>query len=214
MHRALIIAGALVAAGVLTWFFPLFHVVSRSSLKSAQAAAEFQAADYVKNFWAERLTPALSEADDAVAVLTALRENPEQARTEFGRTVGLGRSTLYFISGKGTIVAVDGKSAGVSLGSASKEPEVSISTGLLFGNTARDATGLLNGSEFPNSQQFNEISTELNRTIEASVLPKIKNEAQVGNTIQFVGCAEVTTLPRDISPLKIVPLQVSIGKSP
>jgi predicted lipoprotein len=214
MHRALIIAGALVAAGVLTWFFPLFHVVSRSSMKSAQAAAEFQPADYVKKFWGERLMPALGEADDAVAVLAALRENPAQSQTEFGRTVGLGRSTLYFVSGKGTITSIDSKAVGVSLGSATKEPEVSISTGLLFGNTARDATGLLNGSEFPNSQQFNEISTELNRTIEATVLPTLKMEAKIGDTIHFVGCAEVTTLPRDISPLKVVPLQVSIGESP
>lgn len=214
MHRALIIAGALVAASVLTWFFPLFHIVSRSSLKSAQAAAEFQAADYVKSFWTERLTPALGEANDSVAVLNALRENPAQARTEFGRTVGLGRSTLYFVSGKGTIISIDNKAVGVSFGSGVKDPEVSISTGLLFGNTARDATGLLNGSEFPNSQQFNEISTELNRTIEATVLPKLKKQAKVGDEIHFVGCAEVTTLPRDISPLKVVPLQVSIGESP
>jgi len=214
MRRALIIAGALVAAGVLTWFFPLFHVVSRSSIKSAQAAAQFQAADYVKKFWKDRLIPALGEADDAVAVLAALRENPEQARTEFGRTVGLGRSTLYFVSGKGTIVSVDGKAVGVSLGSAKKEPDVSISTGLLFGNTARDATRLMDGSEFPNSQQFNEISTELNRTIEATVLPTLKKQAKVGDAIHFVGCAEVTTLPRDISPLKVVPLQVSFDESP
>lgn len=214
MHRALIIAGALVAASVLTWFFPLFHVVSRSSLKSAQAAAEFQAADYVKSFWTERLKPAFGEADDAGAVLAALRENPAQARTEFGRTVGLGRSTLYFVSGKGTIVSVDGKVVGVSLGSATSAPDVAISTGLLFGNTARDATGLLNGSEFPNSQQFNEISTEINRTIEATVLPALKKQAKVGDEIQFVGCAEVTSLPRDVSPLKVVPLQVSIGESP
>jgi predicted lipoprotein len=214
MNRALIIAGALVAAGVLTWLFPLFHVVSRSSLTSAQAESRFHAADYVNEFWAARLMPALSEADDAVAALAALRENPDQARAEFGRTVGLGRSTLYFLAGKGTIVSVDGKAVGVSLGTVAKEPDISISTDLLFGNTVRDATGLLDGSKFPNSQQFNEISTELNRTIEVTVLPALKTQAQVGDTIHFVGCAEVTTLPRDIRPLKVVPLKISFDESP
>ena len=116
MHRALVIAGALVAAGVLTWFFPLFHVVSREFAdRPSKQPPSFSAADYVKEFWTAKLTPAFGEAADAAAVLAALRENPEQARTEFGRTVGLGRSTLYFVSRQGTIVSVDKKAVGVSL---------------------------------------------------------------------------------------------------
>ena len=208
MNRTAAIVGGLVAAGVLTWFFPLFHVVSRESLRAERERKAFHAAAFVKEFWAKLLMPALEDAADAATVLAALREDPQQARTLFGRTAGLGRSSLYFIRGSGTIVSVDDKQVGVSLGGQSGDPDIVLVTGLLFGNTVRDATGLLNGDDFPNSQQFNEISTELNRTIETTVLPALKAGAKVGDTIQFVGCAEVTNLPRDIFPLRLAPIDV------
>jgi predicted lipoprotein len=208
MNRVFAILGAIVAVGAFSWFFPLFHVVSRELLRAEKEKTTFHADEFVREFWSTKLLPALPEAADATTVLAALRESPEQARTQFGRTAGLGRSTLYFLRGNGTIVAVDGKQIGVALASDADQPDVALATGLLFGNTVRDATGLVNGDDFPNSQQFNEISAELNRTIETTVLPLLKERAKVGDAIEFVGCAEVTNVPRDITPLKIVPLVV------
>jgi len=207
MKRALIILAAVVAVGVLTWFFPLFHVVSRESLRTEREQQTFNAAAFVQEFWQKKLTPALADAADATLVLTALRENPEQARTQFGRTAGLGRETMYFLRGNGTIVTVDKKEVGVSLGDE-EQVDLTLQNGLLFGNTVRDATGLLSANDYPNSQQFNEISSELNRTIETQLLPPLRTAAKVGAEIEFVGCAAVTNLPRDITPLKVVPLEV------
>jgi predicted lipoprotein len=214
MNRATITIAVLLAAGVLSWFFPLFRVVSRSSVQAAQAEGKFNAAAFVDELWTNKLPPTFADAHDVAAVVAALRENPQQAKTEFGRTVGLGRSTLFFVQGQGTIISVDAKAVGISFTTNAKTSDVSLPTGLLFGNTVRDATGLVDGNEFPNSQQFNEISTHLNRKIEETVLPNLKSQAKVGNKIRFVGCSEVTNLPRDVSPLKVIPLQVRFEASP
>jgi len=211
MNRVFAILGMLAAVGVLAWFFPLFHVVSRESLRAEKEQAVFRAADFVKEFWSAKLTPALVEAADARAVLAVLRESPEQGRTQYGRSVGLGRSSLYFLRGRGAIVSVDSKQIGVSLADATGDADIVLVTDLLFGNTVRDATGLLSGDDFPNSQQFNEVSTELNRTIELTIIPRLKQQAKVGAVIEFVGCAEVTNLPRDVTPLKVIPLNVSFN---
>ncbi len=152
--------------------------------------------------------PALADAENVGLVLAAFHDSPEQARTQFGRSVGIGRSTLFFVRGSGTIAAIDNKQIVVALTDDASGPHVALVTGLLFGNTVRDATGLLHGDDFPNSQQFNEISAELNRTIETTVLPPLKERAKVGDAIEFVGCGEVTEVPRDIAPLKLVPLEV------
>jgi predicted lipoprotein len=183
-------------------------VVSRESLRAEREQHVFRAADYVQDFWATKLALAFDDAADASAVLAALRTNPAEARTQYGRTAGLGRSTFYFLRGTGTVVSVDKKSIGVSLKSENDEADVVLETGLLFGNTVRDATGLVSGDDFPNSQQFNAISAELNRRIEANVLPPLRERANVGDAIVFVGCAEVTNVPRDIAPLTLVPLDV------
>jgi predicted lipoprotein len=208
MNRAFFILGAIVAVGALTWLFPLFHVVSRAALQAQQEQQDFRAADYVADFWATKLAPALAGAADAPAVLAALRDNSAKAPAQFGRTAGIGRSTYYFIRGSGKIVAVDKKQIGVSLSNATDKADLMLETGLLFGNTVRDATGLISGDDFPNSQQFNEVSTELNRRIETDVLPSLRERAKIGDLIEFVGCAEITNLPGDATPLRLVPLEV------
>jgi len=208
MNRLVATLSTLVAASALFWFFPLFHVVPRGTALAEKQQAAFNAAEYVKAFWTAKLTPAFGEAADAATVLAALRDDPKQARTKFGRSAGLGRTKLYFVHGSGQIVSVDDKAIGVSLTSDGSGAELAIQTGLLFGNTIRDATGLVRGDEFSNSQHFNEVSTELNRIVETTILPRLKRQAKVGAAIEFVGCAEVTNLPRDATPLQVIPLDV------
>jgi predicted lipoprotein len=183
-------------------------VVPHDALRAEEDTQVFQAVDYVTDFWTAKLIPALAEAADAEPVLAALRESPEKARTQFGRSVGLGRSSLYFLRGSGTIVSVDDKQIGVSLSDAISDADVVLVTDLLFGNTVRDATGLIRGDDFSNSQHFSEVSTELNRVVESTIIPRLKQQAKVGAAIKFVGCAEVTNAPRDVTPLKVIPLDV------
>jgi len=79
--------------------------------------------------------------------------------------------------------------------------------GLLFGNTVRDATGLIDASNFPDSRQFNEISTELNRIVEARVIRRLREKSVVGQRIHFAGCAEIPDEGEVASPLPVIPLE-------
>lgn len=45
-----------------------------------------------------------------------------------------------------------------------------LETGPVFGNVLRDGTGLLDVNDFPNSQDFNALSSEINRRVEEQVL--------------------------------------------
>jgi predicted lipoprotein len=212
MKRLVATLAALTAVCLLLWFFPLFHVVRRGTVP-AGAASEFNATDLAQEFWDAKLMPAFDQAADAATVLVALRNDPKQAQSEYGHSAGLGRAVLYFVRGRGRVTAVNGKSIDVTLAESgdrvdSDQADIALQTGLLFGNTVRDATGLIDGSDFANSQQFNEISTSLNQIVESTVLPTLKQQAQVGRAIEFVGCAEVTTLPRDASPLQVIPVAV------
>lgn len=210
MNRLLIICAAFLAMGLLSWYFPLFQVVQRGALQAERNHKRFNAAEYVQEFWKSKLIPSFDDATDVEVVLSALRADPEQARTQFGRTLGVSRSSLYYVRGKGTIVSVDDRQIGVSTGRHSGTADFVLVTGPLFGNIVRDATGLLNGDVFSNSEQFNEISSKLNQTIEEQVVPSLRKQAVVGATIEFVGCVEVTNLPRDILPLKVVPLDAHL----
>ena len=84
---------------------------------------------------------------------------------------------------------------------------VRLSTGLLFGNTVRDATGLLDVSEFPNSQDFNTVSAELNHLVETEVLPALLSGAAIGQRIRFAGCIELEEGPAP-KVLPVIPIKV------
>lgn len=210
MKRICVILSCFFLAGALFWFFPLFHVVQIESLEAAKRQSAFNAAEFAKTFWSERLIPSLHQAPDATTILSAFRVDPETARAKFGRKVGVSRTRLIVLRGGGTIVMLDKQGVGVALQRGANEPDVVLQIGLLFGNTVRDATGLLDASNFPDSRQFNEISTELNRLIEARVIPILKEKAAAGRHIDFAGCAEIPDEAQIIRPLAIIPLDISV----
>ena len=202
-------AGILTAVGLLLWFFPLFHVVSLDEMNATRQSATFDAAEFAERFWREQLIPELDSAAPVEQVVTAIRESPADASQKFGRTAGLGRNYYFFLQGRGTVVSIERGRIGVSLAGAGGATDIVLHTGLLFGNAARDATGLLSASDFADSQRFNDVSTQLNRIIEATVISQLKKQARLGSRIQFTGAAEVRS-QRDLTPLLLVPLQASV----
>lgn len=208
MSRRIVWIIAVLAAAAICWLLPPFHVVPLKQAESAKAKGVFNAADYAATFWRKRLIPALGKAADAQTVMDALAKDTKSGATAFGRTVGVGDAVYFFMRGTGTVVSVEAKGVGVSLRGASAEADLILKTGLLFGNTVRDATGLLSASEFPNSHDFNDASTELNRIVESRVIPQLKTNAVVGRTVRFVVCAEVSEDDAGERPLKVVPVLI------
>lgn len=217
MNRVALIVGLLVALGAVTWQFPLFHVVPLTPLqRDAEQQAPFNAAAFAAEFWTGRLPRAFPTAPDAKQVLAALDGNAAHARQQFGRTVGMSRSTFFFLRGEGTVVAVEKSRIGVAFATVAPQPpsgdaavpDVWLIAGPIFGNAARDATGLLKAEEFPRSQHFNAISAALNALVESRVVPPLRQGAKLGRHIRFVACVEAPggSVRR---PLALTPLDVA-----
>jgi predicted lipoprotein len=201
------IIGATFAAGsgVLLYFIPLFHVVPITLAGKRADGAPFDPVAFVDRFWADRLIPGAAGAVDAVELVTALQNDRQAARRTHGRSVGLGGASFFFLAGTGRVISVEKNSVGLSLRYGQPQVQVVLETGNIFGNTVRDGTGLLTVNDFPNSQDFNTVSSEINRHIEQQVLPALRNRAAVGATVRFVGCAEVVDEDAVLLPLRVVP---------
>ena len=210
MKRTVSILGACGVLAVVFCFFPAFHIVSLKQAQAEKNKGAFNAADFASEFWRRRLPPALKQAADAQTVLDALAKDPKAAATTYGRTVGISDTAYYSIRGTGTVISVENKGVSVSLHGAEGKPDLLLKTGLLSGNTVRDATGLLTASEFPNSQNFNDISTELNRIVESQILPNLKTNAAPGRKLSFAACAEVGEDTAGDRPLKVVPVMAEV----
>ena len=201
-----LIAIAIIAA--VCWLFPLFHVVR---LKAEKAPAAFNATDFAETFWTNKLLSSIDKAVNAGMLVADIQSDPAAAKKKFSRSVGLSDSYFYFVSGAGRVVAVSDDAILLTVADKGTNADVALQTGLIFGDALRDGTGLLDASSYPNSQDFNDISAALNHIVETRVLPGLREQAKIGATISFSGCAEVDDESSDLKPLKIVPIQT---KSP
>jgi predicted lipoprotein len=198
---------AIVVIACVCWLFPLFHVVPLNTVSAEKAAAKFDATTFTENFWTEKLSPAAGKAVSVDVLIAAIQASPSNAKTNISRSVGLSDSYFYFLRGEGKIISVSDDTVSIAVTENSTNVEIALQTGLVFGDAIRDGTGLLNASDYPNSQDFNDISAALNRIVETKVLPKLREQAKVGAKISFVGCAEVDDESTDLKPLKVIPIQ-------
>lgn len=203
-------AGWLIAVAVvasLCWLFPLFHVVPLERAAKEKAAATFDPKAFAEKFWNERLLTSLGKAVKAAVLLPAIQSNAAEAKQKYSRSVGVSESYTYFILGQGRVLSVSDDEILLGVTEGTTSAEISLQVGLLFSNAVRDGTGLLSVNDYPNSQDFNAISEALNRIIEERVLPKLREAAKAGATINFVGCAEVSDESTDLKPLKVIPVK-------
>ena len=198
---------SVVLLAIVCWRFPLFHVVPLKQATAEKVAATFDATQFAKTFWTNQILASLGKAVKADALLPAIQADAAEAKKKFSGSVGLSEGYFYFVSGNGKIISVLDDEVLIAVSENSTSPEISLQTGLIFGNTLRDGTGLLNASDYPNSQDFNDISAALNQIVETRVLPKLRESAKAGAKISFVGCAEVADESSDLHPLKIIPIQ-------
>ena len=205
---------------VLLYFLPLFHVVPLhsderlSSLErgpGASTSPAFDPREFVERFWTERLISGVDGAVEAAQLIDEIQQDRGAARDAHGRRLGLSETYFFFLAGTGRVVSVDKTTIGLALDDDATHAQVVLETGLVFGNAVRDGTGLLDVNDFANSQQFNAISTEINRRIETDVLPPLREQATIGTTIRFAGCTQITDEETDLDPLRVVPF---IGETP
>ncbi len=85
--------------------------------------------------------------------------------------------------------------------------------GVVVDNTVREAVGV-KASDFANSQDFNAISSELNRRVEQEVIAPNRALLKPGVVAEFVGCAKVGGRS-DLDPLCLIPIRLEVrGNGP
>jgi predicted lipoprotein len=203
----------IVLAGIF-WRFPLVHFVPLKAAEQKKIAATFNATQFASDFWDNRLLPGLDQSVKASVLLPAIQADAAAAKKQFARSVGLGTDYFYFLSGTGRVVAISDDAISLTVMEGSTNADIALQTGLVFGDAIRDGTGLLNVNDYPNSQDFNDISSALDHLVETRVLPALKAQAKVGAEITFAGCAEIDDEDTDLKPLKVIPIRVNLQSPP
>ena len=140
MKRSHAIRFILLGLGALLLYFS----VEFQDLEQRRAQAriqQFNAADYARDFWDNRLPGILKQGVDA-QVLIRLFNTDMPAAIKQGKTLGESRVHAYLIQGQGRVVAQNKKGLMLSVADPEDQPEILIRTGaFVSGNAVRDASG-------------------------------------------------------------------------
>jgi predicted lipoprotein len=205
-------AGVCVASAILMIAFPPFRIVSLDEARKQAEAEAFNPKLFAADFWDNKLTKAFDQATTASVVLNTLRRDRKEAKEKYARVVGLGGPHHFFLSGSGKVVAIEERHIDIDLGKgAAGEAEVILATSHIFGNEVLNATGLISRSQFPRTNDYNEVSAEVNRIVVEQVVPAAIEQVRVGATVRFVGCsvqiADDDPLP---IPMRLVPVSIEL----
>jgi len=201
-----------VGAAILCYSFPPFRVkpingAGRARPSPANVAAPVNVTDYADELWKNRLPDAFDSAVDIEELLTSVDRDSEDARRRFGRQVGLGGACFLFVRGSGQVEEVTANYCTLKIGGRARRARIRI--GVVVGNVVRDSTGLIDVSQFANSQDFNNLSAQLNQRVETDVIAPSRERLRVGARVRFVGCARVSD-DSDFDPLGLVPVYLDI----
>ena len=207
-----------------------FYLENLDNRKTTLSNQTFNVEEYVWDFW-RKLLPKQDKVPAATEILSVLhRDIPGAIRQYATQTKDVSSTHFFLLKGCGKAVVVtpegvslsledaDGKVVGkVGVGAASEvegeiggERRIILVTDLIFGNTVRNASGLVDSDQFPDSMDYNRVSEAINAKIMNDVIPVFRDEVKKGSMVVFFGAAQVFENDPQIRPWKVIPIQVEV----
>ncbi|TWU41952.1 DUF2291 family protein [Novipirellula artificiosorum] len=207
---------SLMVVCLVCWFFPLFHIrpldgrraESRYLAATPRQSGSADPVAYVREFWDGPLK-AGDVGTDIAQLWNAFDADATGARSQYGRQAGLGGAWYFCVRGQGNVQTVEKDRVVLTVTGSSRN--VCLELGVVVDNTVREAIGV-KASGFANSQDFNAVSSELNRRAEQRVIASNRAIMKEGVVVDFVGCAKIGG-KSDLDPLCLIPIQLQARAS-
>ena len=204
------------AAGILIFLLSQsIYFEDLEAVRQQRRREAFNAAQYAEDFWLNQLPDVLDEAVDAKKLIELFKTDTPRAIERHGRAPGVSRVYAYLLRAEGTILSIDTDGVKLSIGEPRTDPDVVIETGLYIpGNAVRDASGLVDVSDFSDTMKFNEIGGEINKIIVGEVIrPFLDKKPTAGRAIKFFGATQVAqdAFGADVPELlRVVPIRLEL----
>ena len=182
------------------------YIKKLNEVKAAETKA-FNAKDYARDYLYKKLPALYNKAPDMEQLIAALKANPSSAFTTYSHSLNKGETGYFLVAGEGEVTRIDDSNTFIKLKGGSS---VKLATEYIFGNTVRDAAGLISMDEFTNSMDINNVSEEINKLIKTEVLPPFKEKVKKGDLVQFKGCIEMNQSSLKLEDIEIVPVALTI----
>lgn len=184
--------------------------IQKLSDRKNNAVTNFNAAEFSKKLWDEKLPVKTDSAVDLIFLMDAVNKNKDAAFNSYTNALAIGNYRYALVKLNATVNDVKEDEVMLSAAVADSVLKVQLATEFVYGNAVRDASGLVQVKDFPNTSDLNGISEELNKIIRATVVPSIKSKIKKGDKINIVGAIELNKEHIHWQNLELLPVRIQV----
>lgn len=199
----------ILVAGLLAYKSVYFKKLS--SMPKA-TGSEFDAITYTKKLWEERMPAKLDSAIGLTAFVQAVQQDPADAFSKHSNALGIGNYRYALVKTEAVVTDTAEDDITLQTGSGDSLMTLKLATEFIYGNALRDASGLVDVKDFPNTMDLNNISEGLNKIVRITVLPDFKAKVKKGDKISVTGAIEINKEHIRWTELEIIPVRLHIIK--
>ncbi|MFD1770789.1 DUF2291 domain-containing protein [Sphingobacterium suaedae] len=187
-----------------------FYIKKLDELQASLTLSSFDAATYVDTLWQEKLPKALATAVPLQVILNGLNQNPSQTIEKYSKGMGIGYIRYFLVKGTAAIVSNKTDATLLQLEGDQSASHLLLQTEYIYGNAARDASGLVDMTTFKNTNELNLVSQEINNRIREKVLQPYKAHQDRAEKVEFVAAIEINSKFPSTDPIEMIPLNLQI----
>ena len=124
--------------------------------------------------------------------------------------MGIGNYRYALIKTTATVASIDIDEIKLQIPSSDSTLNVVLATEYIYGNAIRDASALIDIKDFPNSDNLNSVSEEMNKMVRTTVLPPFKTTVKKGDKINITAAVELNKEHIKWNELEIIPVRLEI----
>ena len=167
----------------------------------AESSGKFDVTAFAKNFLTNQLLPKLESAPDIDELTTLLSTDKNKAFDTYSHATAIGNIRYFLVKGQGKIAKINENDLTIQ----TPKQQITLAMEFIYGNALRDASGLFDITKFTKTADINNVSSELNKLIRASVIFPFRPKAKVGDTVQFAGAIELNKEHLNLNNIEVIP---------
>ena len=195
------------AVGLLAYKSVYFKKLSEVKAKTAAA---FDAAGFTQKLWNEQLNAKLDSAIELTALIKAIEAAPADAFNRHTNALAIGNYRYAMVKLNAEVKEVNEDDVIVQVPFADSMLTVKVATEFVYGNAIRDASRLVDVKDYPNTNDLNSISEELNKAVRSIILKSFKQTVKVGDKVVVTGAIEINKEHLNWSETEIIPVRLQI----
>ncbi|MBI3719614.1 MAG: DUF2291 family protein [Sphingobacteriales bacterium] len=181
-----------------------------SERKSNNTAIAFDATAFSKKLWLQQFPVKLDNAVALPVLMEAINKSSTTAFTQYTNALAVGNYRYALVKLDAVVTSVKEDEVLINVQAGDSVLQASLATEFIYGNSIRDASGLVQVKDYPNTSDLNSISEALNKIVRSEVLPSFKSAVKKGNTVNAVAAVELNKEHIHWQGLEFIPLRISI----